>query len=920
MKYLVSTVAAASLVTVAASWCVAAVATFDDAAALEGWTFYEGREFPGATGRIAWEGGDGRAAPGCLALHHDFAGGGNYVQAGWTLPRDNQARSVRLWLRKPHRHRVTFRCVDSQGQTFQKGVDYDFDEWQQIEIELTGWQSFFGGAADGRVRFPIRQFAILIENNAEPRQGVLLIDDVELIEGAADAEATADSLATYTASDFAGQPGWSAGGGEGNRFEDRVWTYAFNEGREPALTSHFSLLGRPRSLRLVVAGDTLGSAVHVELGSHFQTFYREIGRLTGQGEQAIEVPLGDMSTWQHRGGQDDGQLRLPLRMQRIRLTRANGPPQGTLRLVRLEVDTLLPPGQTVLMVPDARLEDGEARFSVRVSNVVPQQASGQLVCDMRSIGSLVRREIVDLSLDPAGAPVVRTFTCPMGDHRSLDAMFSWIAAGSASPPAYIGVGTWPEEPAAPTLEPNSPFGMGMYLYRWRGNPHARERMTEAARLAQRAGVKWTREEFQWHAIEPARGQFEWAFYDDLVATHLAHGIQIYGLLCYWSGWTKPNTDEGISDYCAWVRQVVRRYRDRIRHWQIWNEPNIFFWTGPREMYADLLAQAYAVIKEEDPDAVVLGCSSSGIDTGFIRMVMERGGRFDALAVHPYRGALNDLDYIRELKAAHELSGGRPLWLTEIGFPTQQQGGWSERNQASMLARIYTTSLASGVVANVSWYNFRNDGPDPFESEQNFGVVRTDFRPKPAYAALAAVAHQLAGVKVAGQIAVGEGAYAFRFSGDGEDVIVACAPVSGRLLTIEAIAKLSACNAVGEPIALARDGDRVTVTLDAGFPVYIRGPAGFACTVREPAVSVRADKLRVRPGDAIALDVYPRVEVADWELPPGWPRPEKQAAGGYRLDVPAEATAGEHLLRVIVRQGALLRIPVVVRVQPQVLRV
>ncbi len=920
MKYLVAAVAAMFFVAVAASWCVGAVATFDDAAALNVWSFYEGREFPGATGRIAWEGEQGRATPGCMALHHDFTGGGNYVQTTRPLPADNLARSVRLWLRKPHRHRVTFRCVDSQGQTFQKGVDYDFGEWQQVEVELTGWQTFFGGAADGRVRFPIRQFGILVENSAEPRAGVLLIDDVEFIEGDAGAAATADSLATYVASDFSGQPGWSAGGGEGNRFEERLWTYAFKADREPVLTSHFSLLGKPRSLRLTVDGGTPGTAVHVELGSHFQTFYREIGRLTGQGEQVIEVPLGDMATWQHRGGQNDGQLRLPLRMQRMRLTREADPPQGSLRLLRLEIDTLLPPGQTVLMVPDARLEAGEARFSVRVSNVVPQQASGQLVCDMRTVGSLVRREVVDLSLSVAGPPAVREFACPMGDHRALDAMFSWVSAGSASPPAYIGVGAWPDEPAAPALEPDSPFGMGMYLYRWRGNPQARERMTELARLAQRAGVKWTREEFQWQAIEPARGQFEWSFYDDVVATHLAHGIQIYGLLCYWSAWTQPNTEEGIRDYCAWVRQVVRRYKGRVHHWQIWNEPNIFFWTGPREMYADLLAQAYTAIKQEDPNATVLGCSTSGIDGSFIRMVMERGARFDALAVHPYRGMLNDLDYIRELKDAHKLGGGRPLWLTEIGFPTQQQGGRSEREQASLLARIYTTSLASGVVANISWYNFRNDGVDPFESEQNFGVVRTDFRPKPAYAALAAVAHQLAGMKVAGPIDVGEDAYAFRFSGGGEDVIVACAPVTGRLLTFETADELSACNAVGEPIALARHAGRVTVTLDAGFPVYIRGRAGFACVVRDPAVSVRADKLRVRPGESITVGLEPRLEPADWELPPGWPRPTKQEDGSHRLSVPETAAAGEHLLHVVVRHGALLRIPVVVRVQPYVLRV
>ena len=36
------------------------------------------------------------------------------------------------------------------------------------------------------------------------------------------------------------------------------------------------------------------------------------------------------------------------------------------------------------------------------------------------------------------------------------------------------------------------------------------------------------------------------------------------------------------------------------------------------MYAELLKQAYAAVKQGNPNAQVLGCSTAGIDRGFIK--------------------------------------------------------------------------------------------------------------------------------------------------------------------------------------------------------------------------------------------------------------------------------------------------------------
>ncbi len=886
---------------------------------LAGWTFSNGPEFPGAAGEVEWDATQGRGAPGCLALRFSFEGGGNYVSAGMGVPDLPGAGRVRLWLHKTTAHRVTFRAVDSAGETFQKSTDYRYAGWQQIDVALASWSSHFGGPNDGKVRPPWKQFAILVENTAEPRSGVVLIDDVEML-GEPDDDAR-DSIATYVAHDFTSGPGWSAAGGAGNRLVEGVWQYQFNDGAPPALRTEFSLLGRPAALRLVLDGDGSGHAVHVEIGSHFQVFHRSIGRLGSVGEQVLEVPLGGMAGWAHHGGQNDGQVRWPLRMLRIGLDRGDGPASGRVRLQRIEVDTRFGQPLDVILVPDVRQEGGMARFSVRIQNLRRTEVPGRLVCDAHTLTERLSRRGLDLTLPAAGQVLEPTFDAPLAGHPMLDAAFHWIGADGWSAPVSIGLSTVPDAPPRAEVDRDHPVGMGVYLYRWSGHPQAHDRMNELADLARRAGVRWIREEFSWERIEPQPGAYRWEFYDDLVGVATEHDLSICGLLAYWAPHADAYTDNGVEQYCAWVRDVVRRYKHTIHDWEVWNEPNIFFWSGPKPLYAKLLARAYETIKKEDPDARVLGCSTSGIDLDFIAQTIDRGGRLDALAIHPYRGVLDDARYMDELRGARARVDVKPTWITEIGFPSQLLGGYSERRQASLVARTYLASLASGAVEKVAWYDFRNDGPDPYYNEQNFGLLRDDFRPKPAYRALATLARTLGDARWTESIDAGRGAYGARFAAnDTVDAVAVCAPETGRLLTFETDAEVAVIDAVGEAIAPVRNGNRVTVTLPAGFPVYITGRRGFAFRPVDPVVACTPERSDVRPGDGVEIAFTPKVDAADWLLPFGWAQPRRLAAGVYRLTVPEHAAEQDVELQAIVEHGGRLRVPIALTIVPSRIRI
>jgi hypothetical protein len=208
--------------------------------------------------------------------------------------------------------------------------------------------------------------------------------------------------------------------------------------------------------------------------------------------------------------------------------------------------------------------------------------------------------------------------------RFIEAEFQLEAPGQDLAPVQAAWVAAEPDAGDAAMRPDSPFGMGAYLYRYPATTPDSPRCPAPRRWPRPPGVKWSREEFQWARIEPRRGDYQWEFYDRLLATAKQHGIQVYAIVGYWSGWTKPYTAEGIADYVRYLEALVRRYGRDIQHWEIWNEPNIFFWQGPKDLYAELLKQSYAAVKAIDPHASVLGLSTAGIDFEYIERMLRLG--------------------------------------------------------------------------------------------------------------------------------------------------------------------------------------------------------------------------------------------------------------------------------------------------------
>ncbi len=135
-----------------------------------------------------------------------------------------------------------------------------------------------------------------------------------------------------------------------------------------------------------------------------------------------------------------------------------------------------------------------------------------------------------------------------------------------------------------------------------------------------------------------------------------------------------------ADLAAWndfVTRVVRRYKGRIREFEIWNEPNAQFYTGDKDALVKLTCAARAIIKAEDPEAVVVSPAVVGENRGnwsWLEEFLARGGRdcIDVVAYHFYVaekppeamvGVVFDVQALMRARGVAD----KPLWNTESGW-------------------------------------------------------------------------------------------------------------------------------------------------------------------------------------------------------------------------------------------------------------
>jgi hypothetical protein len=359
-----------------------------------------------------------------------------------------------------------------------------------------------------------------------------------------------------------------------------------------------------------------------------------------------------------------------------------------------------------------------------------------------------------------------------------------LAFNPARPPLDLA----PEAPVAHAGV--NPFGVNTFLNQ-EVEPVKRER---AVRMIHQAGFRWIRQEFPWEDIEiHGKNDFEdrrnepyrsaWEKYDDIVALAEKYDVEIIARLSTPPSWSRAEGDavgtfappDDYNDFGDFVETMVRRYKGRIRYYQIWNEPNIYPEWGERpvsaEQYTELLRIAYTRAKAVDREVVIISAPLAatieldrhphGFSDGlFLQQMYEAGAGdyFDILSVQNYGLWSGPTDrrmqprvlnysrplYIRDIMVKNG-DAGKPIWLSEMnwnsvppGFPDQRFGRVSEEQQARYAVEAYQRAQEEwpwmGVV-NFWFFKQADDHERDYNAQYYFRMVEPDFTPMPVYQAV-----------------------------------------------------------------------------------------------------------------------------------------------------------------------------------------
>jgi len=362
-----------------------------------------------------------------------------------------------------------------------------------------------------------------------------------------------------------------------------------------------------------------------------------------------------------------------------------------------------------------------------------------------------------------------------------------------------------------------------------------------AKLAYDCGVRWTRDEFSWERIEPRKGQFNWKDTDDGVNAERAAGLKILGLLAYSASWARrdpgrfTSPPKNVEDYANFVYAVVSRYRDRVHHWELWNEPDSpVFWPPNPQVgeFAALVEAGVRAAKRADPTCTVM---PAGLLVGMNHvdnwryledlMKFPCGKLVDVVAWHAYCDPLSPEKgkYAERTRMLSERSLGKRLWLTEQGWPTAKRPDGTRLPAAAQrdyLVRAHVLALSDPAVDTFFWFLFRDGQDRDHDYEQSYGLLNPDLTPKPSFPAYVTMTGLIGGAKPLGVRQLdGKIVRAAFARADGGEVAVCWCPTGTAevpLATLDARPGVRAVDSCGN--ALPTGAGR-TLAL-SGAPVYL----------------------------------------------------------------------------------------------------
>lgn len=431
----------------------------------------------------------------------------------------------------------------------------------------------------------------------------------------------------------------------------------------------------------------------------------------------------------------------------------------------------------------------------------------------------------------------------------------------------------------------NPFGVNTFLDQ-EVEVSKRERQLQ---MIAEAGFHWIRQPFRWEDLEiSGKGDYTdrrndpngisaWIKYDNIVDLAQQYHLDIIARLGAppkWSwpaGATIPTPPANVQDFVDYATAVATRYKGRLLHYQVWNEPNLYPEWGDQtvnaEAYTDMLCRTYHALKQVDPQIVVItGALGPTIDlsgrNAYDLLYLQRmyqagaGACFDVLSVQGYGLWSGPTDrrlrqvtvnfqrqlWLRDMMVKNG-DAHKPIWISEAGWnpvpddPSianpDRYGRVTMAQAAEWAPLAYARAIKEWPwVGVISWWYFKPaSDAEKNQSWYYFRLVEPDFTPTPVYDALKAYMtgdlpktlgagwHGTQNRGVIGHSADGRETRTFRVAGTGVYLCSGDPPESwqvtvaldGRVSTLDVPPGPAACFPVASGL---KPGKTYTITLTA----------------------------------------------------------------------------------------------------------
>jgi polysaccharide biosynthesis protein PslG len=350
--------------------------------------------------------------------------------------------------------------------------------------------------------------------------------------------------------------------------------------------------------------------------------------------------------------------------------------------------------------------------------------------------------------------------------------------------------------------PDNPYGVNLFLHKevepWK--------IEKTLQMVAEANIPWIKQEFSWQEIEFRKGYFfddkwqksAWEKFDNIVNLAERYGLRVIARVDHPPAWAKADPGTGVPlkdnrDLADFTIALLEHYKGRIKHVQIWNEPNLAGEWNPGGRvdpagYAEMLKTVYPAVKAAHPDVQIIsaplamtvegpelrgnmneidywqGLYAAGVKGNFDIASANGYGLDQPPTAAPDPKVLN-FRRVELIRAVMEQNGdgSKPVWFNEFAWNAspetlapEERNFWryvTPQQQAQWTVEGVEYARNNWPWAGVLsiWY-FRQVGDIPPEkAEYYFGMVNPDFSPQPVYEAVKAGASKYPGPATQGAV-------------------------------------------------------------------------------------------------------------------------------------------------------------------------